>query len=379
MSQPLSEPFRSGQRPVVVVFRGPIFNASETFVRAHALGLRRYQPLVVGLEDKGNVPPGLADRVLIRARAADIEAFKPALIHAHFATDGLRVLSLATRLSVPLVTTLHGYDVSRTRASLFGSGRVSWMRYALFQRRLQQRGNLFLAVSEALRQQAILRGFPAARTFTHYNGVDLARFHRGGGGDSATILHVGRLVEKKGTATLLRAFAAVRVEHSHARLVIVGDGPLRRKLERLAGELDLGESVEFTGALPPVDIADRMRRATLLCAPSQTARGGDTEGLPTVVIEAMASGLPVVATDHGGIGEAVADGANGFLIPERAIEPLAHRICELLADAELRARMGTASRAIAEEKFDAIQRIAALEDHYDALLARTRTIAIETR
>ncbi len=376
MPQPLPEPFRSDQRPVVLVFRGPVFNASETFVRAQALGLKRYQPLVIGLEDKGHVPPELADRVLIRPRAPRLEAFKPVLVHAHFATDGLRALALATRLGVPLATSLRGYDVSRSRAALLGSGRLSWMRYALFQRRLMRRGDLFLAVSDALRNQAVSRGFPAARTFTHYNGVDLTRFYPGEGGDVATILHVGRLVEKKGTALLLRAFAEVSAAHPKARLAIVGDGPLRAGLERLAGELGLAEAVKFPGALTAEEVAELMRGAAMLVAPSRIARDGDSEGLPNVVVEAMASGLPVVASDHGGIAEALADGHSGFLVPEGAVEPLARCIADLLADPGLRARMGAAGRAIASERFDIIRQMARLEERYDAL---TRTSAIETR
>ena len=223
MPGPPPEPFLSDPRPVVAIFRTPVFNASETFVRAHAAGLARYQPLVVGRLRKGHVPPELADRLLIPPDLARLRAFRPALVHAHFATDGLRALPIAEALNVPLVTTLHGYDVHRSRAALLGSGRLSWMRYGLFGRRLQLRGDLFLAVSEAVRRRAIAQGFPAERVATHYNGVELGRFPQGGGGGGATILHVGRLVEKKGTAVLLRAFAIARAERPQARLTIVGD------------------------------------------------------------------------------------------------------------------------------------------------------------
>lgn len=379
MPPPLPEPFRSDQRPVVLIFRGPIFNPSETFVRGHALGLKRYQPLIVGRENKGGIPTLLADRVMIRPAIGLLRSLAPALVHAHFATDGLRAVAVADALGVPLVTSLRGYDVSRSRADLLRSGRLSWMRYALFQRHLMARGDLFLAVSDALRAQAIARGFPAERTLVHYNGVDLVRFRPGADHEAATILHVGRLVAKKGTTVLLRAFAAVLNAHPGARLLILGDGPLRTRLERLAGELGVGQSVIFAGARQPDEIAGFMRDATLLVAPSRTARGGDAEGLPNVVVEAMASGLPVVATDHGGIAEAVAEGENGFLVAEGEAEPLAGRIGDLLADAALRARMGAAGRRIAEREFGAARWSARLEDHYDALIARTRTRAIETR
>lgn len=369
MPGPPPEPYLSDPRPVALIFRAPLFNASETFVRAHAMGLARYQPLIVGREDKGHVPPELAGRVLIGPGVARLRDYRPALVHAHFATDGLAALPLAEALGAPLVTTLHGYDVHRSRAALLGSGRLSWMRYALFRRRLQARGRLFLAVSDALRDRAIAQGFPAERTVTHYNGIDLSRFQPGDGGDGATILHVGRLVEKKGTAVLLRAFATARAGRPEARLAIIGEGPLRRRLQRLAGELGLGDSVDFLGELTPDEVAARMRGAALLAAPSLTARDGDSEGLPQAIVEAMASGLAVVATHHGGIGEAVADGTSGFLVAEGAHESLADRLAELLGDAALRRRMGAAGRAIAEAKFDTARQIAALEAHYDALVS----------
>src|SRR4051812_43269811 len=133
-------PFDRDKRPIVAVFRAPLFNASETFVRAQALGLMRYQPLLVGRVDKGNIPPELAGRVLIGPTAERLRPYAPALVHAHFGPDGLRALPLARELGVPLITNLHGYDVGRSRSALLLSGRLSWMKYALSLRALQRRG-----------------------------------------------------------------------------------------------------------------------------------------------------------------------------------------------------------------------------------------------
>ena len=356
-------PFDRDPRPVAAIFRAPLFNASETFVRAQATGLTRYQPLAIGREDKGNIPPALAGRVLLKPSVARVRAYAPTLIHAHFGTDGLRALPLAERLGVPLVTSLRGYDVTRTRAALFLSGRLSWMHYALRERALQRRGTLFLAVSEALRRQAIARFYPAERTLVHYNGVDLARFPAGPGGPD-TILFVGRLVEKKGVEFLLRAFATVGREWPEAALVIIGDGPLRARLEGLAGP-----SVRFLGAQPPEAVADWMRRATVLAVPSVIASDGDAEGLPNVLVEAAASALPAVGTDHQGIPEAITEGETGFIVPERDAEALAARLMTLLADPARRDRMGAAARAMAERKFDFARQMQRLEEIYDQVLA----------
>jgi glycosyltransferase involved in cell wall biosynthesis len=171
-------------RPVAAIFRSPNFNASETFVQAHALALRRFQPLIVGLERTGPADPALEGRVLLPRSAAEralirltgnaaplaerVGERRPRLVHAHFATDGLIALPLAQALGVPLVTTLHGYDVTRTRGALLGSLRLSWMRYAVRRGRLTAGGDLFLAVSDAIRRRAIAQGFPPERLVTHY-------------------------------------------------------------------------------------------------------------------------------------------------------------------------------------------------------------------
>jgi glycosyltransferase involved in cell wall biosynthesis len=356
-------PFDRDERPVAALFRAPLFNASETFVRAQATGLIRYQPLLIGREDKGNIPPELAGRVLLSPGPERVRAYAPVLIHAHFGPDGLRALPLAARLGVPLITTLHGYDVGRSTSALLRSGRLSWMHYALRRQDLQRRGTLFLAVSNALRGQAIAQGYPPERMLIHYNGVDLARFPPGPG-EPDLVLFVGRLVEKKGVETLLRAFAIVRRERPGAALVIIGEGPLRPRLERAAGE-----AVRFLGAQPQDAVALWMRRATVLAAPSITARDGDAEGLPTAIVEAAASALPAVGTDHSGIVEAIVDGETGFIVPERDAGALAARLLAILGDPALRDRMGAAARALAERKFDLARQMRRLEEIYDQVRA----------
>jgi glycosyltransferase involved in cell wall biosynthesis len=370
------------ERPVVAIYRSPLFNASESFVQAHAAGLTRYQPLLVGLEDKGNARPELHDRLVTAASAGEATAFRllgtaglaerlrpaaPRLVHAHFATDGLLALPLARALGVPLVTTFHGYDIGRSRLAMLASGRLSWMRYALRRRRLIERGDLFLAVSDAVRTGALAQGYPADRTRTHYLGVDLSRFAGGAMPEPGLVLHVGRLVEKKGTAVLIAAMARL----PEARLIVIGDGPLRGALERQATAL--GGRVRFLGALPSDEVAGWMSRAWLLAAPSVTARDGDAEGLPTVIAEAAAAALPTVGTRHAGIPEAVVDGETGFLAAERDVEGLAARIAELLGSRLLRDRMGEAARRLAAARFDGARQSAQLEEIYDGLLGQIRS------
>jgi colanic acid/amylovoran biosynthesis glycosyltransferase len=364
------------QKPIVAVFRSAVFNASERFIQDQAAALTRWRPLVVGLERKGEVIPRLRDGMIVAESAserlafrfrgrggrieAELRAARPALIHAHFGTDGLLVLPLARALGVPLITSLRGYDVTRSDGALLRSGRLSWMGYALGKKRLQCNGALFLAVSDALRERAIARGYPEARTLTHYNGVDLDRFRPDmAPREPGLVLHVGRLVEKKGTKVLIEAVAGL----AGAKLAIIGDGPLRGALERQGQKL--GERVRFLGTLPADEVANWMRRASVLAAPSVTAADGDAEGLPNVVVEAAASGLPVVGTNHSGIPEAIEDGNSGFLVAEGDSGALAARLAELLGSESMRSEMGIAARRLAERKFNRQLLTDRLEAIYD--------------
>ncbi|MEY2521123.1 MAG: colanic acid/amylovoran biosynthesis glycosyltransferase [Verrucomicrobiota bacterium] len=364
------------QKPVVAIFRSAVFNASERFIQDQAAALNRWRPMVVGLERKGEVVRRLREGMIVAESAgerlafrlrgrggrieAELRAARPALIHAHFGTDGLLVLPLTRALGVPLITSLRGYDVTRSDRALLASGRLSWMRYALGKKRLQHRGALFLAVSDALRRRAIARGYPEARTRTHHNGVDLDRFRPNETpAEPGLILHVGRLVEKKGTKVLIEALKEI----ADAKLVIIGDGPLRAALERETRELE--NRVRFLGELPSDEVAQWMRRASVLAVPSVIASDGDAEGLPNVVVEAAASGLPVVGTKHSGIPEAIEDGVTGFLVPEGDAGALAARLAQLLGSQSLRREMGVAARRLAERKFDRQTLTERLESIYD--------------
>ncbi len=364
----------------VAIFRSPLFNPSETFVTGHAEGLRRYRPILVGLVRKtGDSPPDVplllprfpAERLAltVMGRAGGLgrrlAEQRPDLIHAHFGTDGLIALPLAEKLGIPLVTTLHGYDVSRRFLPMLLSGRLSWTRYALLRRRLFERSALFLAVSDAVRERAIRLGYPAERTAILHNGIDIDYFTPPAQApEPGLILHVGRLVEKKGTELLLEAIRDI----PDATLVVIGDGPEKRPLEDCAGRLGIGERVSFLGEQPRGEVRRWMRRAWRLAAPSLTARDGDSEGLPTVVCEAAATRLPVVASTHSGLSEAVADGESGLLVPEGDAPALASAIAGLLGDPVLRERLASGARRLAEQRFSRSRQIARLETHYDALL-----------
>lgn len=161
------------------------------------------------------------------------------------------------------------------------------------------------------------------------------------------LLFVGRLDAVKGVPLLIDAVARLRADHPDLQLVVVGDGPARAELENASS--DLGEAVRFLGYRSQDEVAAILRETDMLVLPSFA------EGVPVVLMEAMAARLPVVTTQVGGIGELVEDGVSGFICPPGDIETLVARIDTLLRDADLSARMGKAGRAkvVAEFTSDA--------------------------
>jgi glycosyltransferase involved in cell wall biosynthesis len=371
----------------VAIFRHNLFRISEPFITQQAEQLRRYTPLYLGRLRFGAAPEG-ADSLALQDLAPRcpwplvgwqmlgasprpwqrlLGERRPALIHAHFGIEGVYALPLARRLGVPLVTTFHGFDATLSTAALLCQ--PAWARYALGRHRLARDGSLFLCASAFIRERILALGFPAERAKVHYIGVDCdAVAPRDEGEETPTVLHVARLVPVKGTSTLIRAFAAVAGRRREVRLVIVGDGPLKQPLEREARSLGVADRIRFLGARPHAEVMGLMRRAAVVALPSVRTGTGRVEGLGMTLLEAAATGVPVVASDLGGIPECVLDGQTGFLVPERDAGALAGRIEDLLADPALRRRMGGQARALVERRFDLCQQTKTLESLYDSVL-----------
>lgn len=315
-------------------------------------------------------------------------------VHVQFGHLGPEVARLVAARGVAgaLVTSFRGADATSHLP-----------RHPAAYRQLFRVGDAFLPVSEDLRTRVIASGAPAERTFVHHSGIDVGRFaftRRGlGSGEAARLLFVGRLVEKKGVRYLLEALAllagtahvaedataeaggavvaggadvaatlgtqASTPPGAHdATLTVIGDGPERQELEATAERLHVASRVRFLGTLGHDQVREAMAAAHVLVAPSVTAASGDREGIPNVLKEAMATGLPVLATHHGGIAELVADGVSGYLVPERDAPALAARLRDLLARPDRMAQMGEAGRRAVEEGFDITRLNEVLERRY---------------
>ena len=376
----------------VAIFRHNLFRISEPFIAEQAQHLRRYRPLYVGRKRFGPPPDGASSlaledlykrwklpRIGWQMLTGDTHPYlsllgrrRPSLIHAHFGIEGVSALGIAMQLEIPLVTTFHGFDATLKTHAMLGS--PAWFRYPLLRRKLAREGNLFLCASSFIRQKLLETGFPEARTHTHYIGVDCQTIRpRADFEETPLILHVARLVEVKGTRYLLRAFATVARKYDRVQLLIIGDGPLRRQLHALTASLGIRDRVEFLGAVPHVAVLSWMRKAAMLVLPGIRTATGREEGLGMVLLEAAATGLPIVGSRVGGIPECMLEGKTGFLVPERDEDALARRMAELLEDPVRRHRMGAAGRALVEDRFDIDRQTAVLENYYDSLIGREVT------
>ncbi len=375
---------------VVAIYRTQILPLSETFVRDQALALARWRPVLVGERAIGALPlgnlavstlysgrPTLTQRVSgLAFRRLDlprpgmcglVRQVRPLLIHAHFGFDGVEAWPVARRLGLKLLVTLHGSDVT-TRMGWFASGRAGrrWKHYpARLARLAQQEQVSFAAVSENIRQAAIANGLPPRRIHVQRIGIDTTQFQRTGrpiAERGKVILFLGRLVEKKGARILIDAFGRLRASLPDAELVIAGDGPERPALEAQAAGLP---SVRFVGAFLRPQAQALLGEARVFCLPSVTADSGDAEGLPLVILEAQASGVPVVTSARGGATEGILNGRTGFAFAEHDVAALTAHLIRVLTDDDLASAMSAAGPAYVATQHDLAGNTAALERLYD--------------
>jgi colanic acid/amylovoran biosynthesis glycosyltransferase len=369
----------------VLFYRDRLLPLSETFIKEQAESLCRFTPYYLGARPSPGIalppqlttfigrqgPIGRLQEVLFKGlhvapfALRKIKVLCPVLVHAHFAQDGVEAMPISESLNVPLVVTLHGYDVTM-RDEVFSLHRRG-RRYLRLRRRLGETGSRFIAVSEFIAGKVREAGFPQDKIRVHYIGVNVDRFR-----PDATIvreslvLFVGRLVEKKGCEYAIRAVASLQREIKGLRLAIIGDGPLRRHLEELARS----ESCDclFLGAQSPEVVRQWMNQARVCCVPSITAEDGNAEGLPTVVQEAQAMGLPVVGSASAGIPEAVEHGVTGLLAPERDWVILAMHLKTLFTEDATWRKFSIAARERVCQRFDLKIQTALLENLYDEVI-----------
>ncbi|MBN2119590.1 MAG: glycosyltransferase [Candidatus Omnitrophica bacterium] len=269
------------------------------------------------------------------------------VIHCHFGPNGL--LGSAFRrvgLNAKFVVTFYGYDMSSFIAK---NGRNIY-------KSLFTDIDLLLVICDYFKDKLVNLGCDARKIKLHPLGIDLEKFRfferRIEPGECVRLLTIGRLVEKKGLEYAITAISRVAMKHNNIEYFIAGDGPLKADLEALAKELGVERHVRFLGSVRHEEAAGLYKQAHIFVLPSITASNGDKEGTPTVLLEAQASGLPVISTYHSGIPEIVVDGKTGFLVPERDSVALAGKIIYLIEHPEIWAEMGKSGRKFVENNYD---------------------------
>jgi colanic acid/amylovoran biosynthesis glycosyltransferase len=305
------------------------------------------------------VPPTLGE---VKEFLYQVKRFDADLLHIYFGHQAVRWLPVVQTCPVPVVVSFHGADV--------GVGVAPAALRGVF-----RHAALVLARSDALLADLEAHGCPRGKLRLQRTGVPLDFWSPPAAPrllpppDGAwQCVQVCRFVEKKGLATTLRAFAEIARDFPRARLVLIGDGPQRESLVALAGSLGVADRVQFTGFLPPDGVRDILHASHLFFHPSEMPADGNREGVPNSLLEAMATGLPALATRHGGIPEAVTDGLDGHLVAERDAPALAAAALALLRDPVRLAAMGEAARDAVLHKFERRAQTGVLEACYDEAL-----------
>jgi colanic acid/amylovoran biosynthesis glycosyltransferase len=298
----------------------------------------------------------------------EIRALQPGLLHAHFAVDAAYFSDVWRHVHQPLVVSCYGYDVSS-----FPNRYMGWGRHYL--QPVWRYANLILAMSRDMREDLLRLGCPDEKIRVHYHGINLAQFKYVERELTATpvrILFVGSLSDRKGVEDVLRAFVHIAKERPKLELRLVGSGSLRSKLEQLVRMWGLENQVTFAGFVRHENVQDELSRAHIFCHPSRTPERGDKEGIPGTIVEAMATGLPVVTTRHAGIPEMVRDGEDGFIVAERDVTAIGQALLTLVDRPDLRALMGRNAASQVQQKADAVRLTGELESIYSEVIASTR-------
>ena len=278
-------------------------------------------------------------------------------LHAHFAHSPAAIAFIVNKVSGRRYSvTGHAKDIYTTLAENLV---------------MRCRRAAFVTTCTAANQRYLIEetGLDAGRVLLCRHGVDLERFTRlERSPRPGRILSIGRLVPKKGYDVLLRACALLAGEGREFDLLIVGGGDLRPQLEALACELGIAARVRITGARPQTELLDELRRAEVFALAPRVLPDGDRDGVPNVILEAMAAGVPVVSTDVSGVPEVIHHGVTGLLAPPGDPRALAEALEKMLADAELRRRVSRSAQAFAIERFG-------LDPSVEVLLRRFRDMA----
>jgi colanic acid/amylovoran biosynthesis glycosyltransferase len=289
-------------------------------------------------------------------------------MHIYFGHTGVHLLPFIERWHKPCVVSFHGADVAHKPEIKDYPGKL---------RRLFNAVPLVFARSQSLAERLTQLGCSPEKVRINRTGIPLDEFPlfdreppREG---KWKVVQACRLIPKKGVATSLRAFAIFKKDYPSAEFFIAGKGPLQPELEMLAGGLGIARDVHFVGFLSQPKLRELYASSHLFLHPSEISPNQDQEGVPNSVLEAMATGLPVVATRHGGIPEAVDHGRTGFLVAEEDHVALANAMQLIASSPVVLKEMGARAHATVEERFEQETQIDYLESFYEEAITMNGT------
>ncbi len=378
--------------PVVAHFVFPYLFRTGSWIHSPLVHMKRYAPIVVTEQTENlDVFPfprvhayadlGYARKIALCLREGRLRGARPAfyahvlrrqkacLIHAHFGDVGAELLDVRRRVGLPMVTSFYGADVSQLARD------PAWRdRY----RQLFAEGQVFLGEGSATRRALLALGCPPDKAIIQRLGVPLETLpfvvRRPDPSGLVKILIAGTFREKKGIPDALRAVARVQQRYPRLRVTLIGDsggkpGDEEEKREILALVGRLNGAVTWVGFQPYTVFRRMLLEHHVFLSPSITARDGDSEGgAPVAIVEAEATGMPVVATVHADIPEVVVDGESALLSPERDVRRLAEHLERLVTEPRLWEPMGRRGRAHVERNHDARVQTGRLEEIYAAVL-----------
>jgi len=276
------------------------------------------------------------------------------LIHAHFGNVGNHSLRLKYLLKKPLITSFYGIDAAiadhTTYLELFNTNGV------------------ITVLSNDMKNDLIKLGCPDEKILIHHLGVNMNKFsyieRNVKTSEKIKFLSIGRFVEKKGITYTIKAFSKLFIENKNIELRIIGDGGMRTEIEDLIRELGLQSEVLLLGSYPLNKVIDEMHRSHIFLLPSIIAENGDKEGTPTVLMEAQATGMPVISTYHAGIPEVVINGKTGCLVEVRNVISLYKEMKYLVEHPDLWIEFGKNGRKHIEHNYNISRQVKILENVY---------------
>lgn len=383
----------SESRPVVASYCATFLKPEMLHIYRQIVGLRRVRPIVLAQkrEYAERFPfepvylvgkpathflrrfwfrqlldqPWQISRVELEALTRLLTKSGARLLHIYFGHIAVHLLPLIRSWPHPVIVSFHGADV------------LVDMHKAAYRRATEEM--LALVKKVLVRSESLGRALADLNADTHKieihrTGIPLEQFPflpRGFPENGEwRLLQAGRLIEKKGLPTALRAFADFAAQFPKSSLTIAGEGPLLIELQGLARQLQIDRQVSFTGLLSQEKLRDLFYASHIFLHPSETGHDGNQEGVPNSMLEAMASGLPVFATRHGGIPEAIENGVSGVLVPERDHEALGRALLEATKDREVLSRQARAGSDMVAQKFDQRAQVRRLEDIYIERMGR---------